>query len=75
MFSYSLNEVYFTYETSIAFHLRMTFDFDVINAPMTALHSFDFNCSRRLVIKRCFRFHRSISLNGPREGCIELEQR
>lgn len=52
----------------------MTFDFDVINAPITALHSFDFNCSSKLLIKRCFRVHRSISLNGPSDGCIELDK-
>jgi len=61
-----------SYETSIAFHFRITFDFDVIKAPIIALHSFDFNCSSKLLIKRCFRVQRSISLKGPSDGCIEL---
>ena len=56
------------YETSIVFHFRITFDFEVIKAPITALHSFDFNCSRSVLINRCFLVHRSISLRGPNDG-------
>lgn len=66
-------KVVWSYETSIVFHFRINFDFEVISAPMTALHSFDFNCSRRLVINRCFRVHRSISLRGPIDGCSVLQ--
>jgi hypothetical protein len=62
-----------TYDTSTAFHRRITFDFDVINAPITARHSFDFNCSSKLVMSRCLRAHRSISLNGPSDGYIKLK--
>lgn len=60
------------YTASVAFHFLRSLDLACMRMAMTALHSFPFSCSVKLMSRRCRRLHRSSSDIGPALGSMNL---